>query len=171
MRFALMKVKTGLCHIMSRFEVAPCKDTPLRIVFEPKSVVLRMHGEIRMSFNRLQFWSNVYMCVCVCVYIYIYKVIKNSPCTCWFQYRKWHFPLQSPGIYWNAKLCSQIPRSVKHGLYYVCILWCVSLFLRVFLYCNHQLHRDSLIILYIYIYIYIYICRRSLKYRNEYLLN
>jgi cytochrome P450 family 6 len=55
MRFALMQVKTGLCHILSRFEVAPCKETPVPIVFEPKSFLLQMHGEIRLSINRMQF--------------------------------------------------------------------------------------------------------------------
>jgi hypothetical protein len=55
MRFGLMQVKTGLCHILSRFEVAPCKDTPLRIVFEPQAFVLHMNGEIRLSFKRMQF--------------------------------------------------------------------------------------------------------------------
>jgi hypothetical protein len=55
MRFGLMQVKTGLCHILSRFEVAPCKDTPLRNVFEPNSVVMQMHGEIRLYFKRMQF--------------------------------------------------------------------------------------------------------------------
>jgi len=53
MRFGLMQVKTGLCHMLSRFEVAPCKETPVRIVFEKKSFLLRMHGEIRLSFNRM----------------------------------------------------------------------------------------------------------------------
>jgi hypothetical protein len=53
MRFGLMEVKTGLCHILSRFEVAPCKDTPLRIVFEPKAVLLQPQGELLLSFNRL----------------------------------------------------------------------------------------------------------------------
>jgi len=62
MRFGLMEVKTGLCHILSRFEVAPCKDTPVRIVFEPKSFVLQMQGDIRLSFNRMQFWNNIYTC-------------------------------------------------------------------------------------------------------------
>jgi hypothetical protein len=61
MRFALMQVKTGLCHILSRFEGAPCKGTPLRIVFEPKAFLLQMHGEIRLSFNRMQFWNNIYI--------------------------------------------------------------------------------------------------------------
>jgi cytochrome P450 family 6 len=55
MRFAMMQVKTGLCHILSRFEVAPCKETPLRIVYETKSFLLQMHGEIRLSFKRMQF--------------------------------------------------------------------------------------------------------------------
>jgi hypothetical protein len=54
MRFALMQVKTGLCHILSRFEVAPCKDTPLRIVFDPKSFMLQMQGDISLAFNRIQ---------------------------------------------------------------------------------------------------------------------
>jgi hypothetical protein len=53
MRFGLMQVKAGLCHILSRFEVAPCKDTPVRTVFEPKSSFLQMQGEIRLSFNRM----------------------------------------------------------------------------------------------------------------------
>jgi hypothetical protein len=55
MRFGLMQVKTGLCHILSRFEVAPCKETPVPFVFETKSFFLQMHGEIRLSFNRMQF--------------------------------------------------------------------------------------------------------------------
>jgi hypothetical protein len=54
MRFALMELKAAICHILSRFEVAPCKDTPLRIVYEPKSFFLQMRGEIRLSFNRMQ---------------------------------------------------------------------------------------------------------------------
>jgi len=55
MRFGLMQVKTGLCHILSRFEVALCKETPVRIVFDPKHFLLQMHGEIRLSFKRMQF--------------------------------------------------------------------------------------------------------------------
>jgi len=55
MRFGLMQVKIGLCHILSRFEVAPCKQTPVRIVFNTKSFVLQTHGEILLSFNRVQF--------------------------------------------------------------------------------------------------------------------
>jgi hypothetical protein len=61
MRFALMQVKTGLCHILSRFEVAPCKHTPVSITFNTKSILLQMHGEIRLLFNRMHFWNNVYI--------------------------------------------------------------------------------------------------------------
>jgi hypothetical protein len=55
MLFGLMQVKTGLCHILSRFEVAPSKQTPVHIVFEPKRFLLQTHGEIPLSFNRMQF--------------------------------------------------------------------------------------------------------------------
>jgi len=55
MRFGLMQVKTGLCHILSRFEVAPSKDTPVPIAFNTQSFLLQVHGEIRLSFNRMQF--------------------------------------------------------------------------------------------------------------------
>jgi len=68
MRFGLMQVKTGLCHILSRFEVAPCKDTPVRVAFNTKCATLQMHGENPLSFNRMQFWNNVY----IFIYIYIY---------------------------------------------------------------------------------------------------
>jgi len=70
MRFALMQVKTGLCHILSRFEVAPCKETPVRVVYDTKAIVLQMYGEVRLSFNRMQLWN---------LYIYIHaQYILNS---------------------------------------------------------------------------------------------
>jgi len=50
-----MQVKTGLCHILSRFEVAPCKETPVPVVYETKSFMLQMNGEFQLSFNRMQF--------------------------------------------------------------------------------------------------------------------
>jgi cytochrome P450 family 6 len=55
MRFALMQVKTGLCHILSRFVVAPCQDTPVPVAFNTKAVVLEMHGNVRLSFKKMQF--------------------------------------------------------------------------------------------------------------------
>jgi cytochrome P450 family 6 len=54
MRFGLMQMKIGLCRILSRFEVAPCKDTPERLVFDPKSFVLLMKGELPLSFTVLK---------------------------------------------------------------------------------------------------------------------
>jgi hypothetical protein len=59
MRFGLMQVKTGLCYILSRFEVAPCKDTSVHIAFDPKSFVLQTIGDMLLSFKRINFWSNV----------------------------------------------------------------------------------------------------------------
>jgi hypothetical protein len=53
MRFGLMQAKAGLIHILSRFEVAPCKDTPLTVVFDTKSFMLTMDGEILLSFKRI----------------------------------------------------------------------------------------------------------------------
>jgi cytochrome P450 family 6 len=52
MRFALMQVKTGLCHMLSNFEVEPCKNKPLRIVFDTKSFMLTSKEEIPLSFKR-----------------------------------------------------------------------------------------------------------------------
>jgi len=53
MRFAFMQVKTGLCHILSRFEVAPHRNTPLRIVFNAKSFLLAVEGELMLTFKRV----------------------------------------------------------------------------------------------------------------------
>jgi cytochrome P450 family 6 len=53
MRFGLMQVKAGLSHILSRFEVSPCKDTPLEIVFDPRSFLLKINGEMPLSFKRI----------------------------------------------------------------------------------------------------------------------
>ncbi|PNF21100.1 hypothetical protein B7P43_G05546 [Cryptotermes secundus] len=55
MRFGLMQTKAGLSHILSHFEVLPCKDTPLEIVFDPKAFVLKMDGEMPLSFKRIHF--------------------------------------------------------------------------------------------------------------------
>jgi len=71
MRFAMMEMKTALCHILSRFEVAPCKDTPVPITFNTKSFILKMQGEVRLSFNRMQFWNQVYIYIYIYIYIYM----------------------------------------------------------------------------------------------------
>jgi len=54
MRFALMQVKTGLCHILSRFEVAPYINTPKRIAFDTKSVLLTVGGGLPLKFIPVQ---------------------------------------------------------------------------------------------------------------------
>jgi cytochrome P450 family 6 len=51
-RFGLMQVKTGLIHILSCYEVTPCKDTPVPVVFDPKSFLFLPDGEIMLSFKR-----------------------------------------------------------------------------------------------------------------------
>jgi hypothetical protein len=59
MRFALMKVKTGLCYILSCFEVAPCKNTPVPIVFESKNLLTTTKGKMLLYFKRKKFWNKV----------------------------------------------------------------------------------------------------------------
>jgi hypothetical protein len=53
MRFGLMQIKTGLIHILTRYEVTPCKDTPVPIFFDPKSFLLKPDGQIALSFKRI----------------------------------------------------------------------------------------------------------------------
>ena len=55
MRFALMQVKAGLCHILSRFEVVPCKETPVRIVMNKNSVYVMTDQVVPLSFKRIQY--------------------------------------------------------------------------------------------------------------------
>jgi hypothetical protein len=55
MRFGLMQVKTGLCHILSRFEVAPCKDTPVPLVFDAKNFIMITDRDMFLSFKRKNF--------------------------------------------------------------------------------------------------------------------
>jgi len=50
-----MQAKTGLCHILSRFEVAPCKGTPVRIAMDKKSVLVLAEVEVPLSFKRIQY--------------------------------------------------------------------------------------------------------------------
>jgi hypothetical protein len=33
-RFGLIQVKIGLSHILTRYEIAPCKDTPVPLLFD-----------------------------------------------------------------------------------------------------------------------------------------
>jgi hypothetical protein len=54
MRFGQMLMKAGMCHILSRFEVEPCKDTTVPIVFNPRSFLLQANREILLSFKNIQ---------------------------------------------------------------------------------------------------------------------
>jgi hypothetical protein len=49
-----MMMKAGMCHILSRFEVAPCKDTNAPIAFNPRSFLLQANREILLSFKKIQ---------------------------------------------------------------------------------------------------------------------
>jgi hypothetical protein len=49
-----MQVKTGLSHILSRYEVTPCVGTPTPLAFDESSVLLRPKEEITLSFNKIQ---------------------------------------------------------------------------------------------------------------------
>jgi hypothetical protein len=73
MQFALMQVKSGLCHILSRFQVAPGKHSPVSVTFNTKSFLLQMNGDIRLSFNRMKSWNNMYMCA-----QYVFNIDKNN---------------------------------------------------------------------------------------------
>jgi hypothetical protein len=54
MRFGQMQVKAGLCHILSSFEVEPCKETTVPIVYNPRSFLLQANREILLSFKKIQ---------------------------------------------------------------------------------------------------------------------
>jgi len=54
MRFALMQVKTGLCYILSRFEVAPHRNTPVPIAYDTKTILVTVGGELPLAFKRVQ---------------------------------------------------------------------------------------------------------------------
>jgi hypothetical protein len=52
LRFGLMQIKTGLIQILSRYEVSPCKNTPVSLTFDPKTFLLSAIGDMTLSFNR-----------------------------------------------------------------------------------------------------------------------
>jgi len=37
----MMQIKTGMVHILSHFEVAPCKDTPVLLKLHPKPFLIQ----------------------------------------------------------------------------------------------------------------------------------
>ncbi|XP_069686297.1 cytochrome P450 6j1-like [Periplaneta americana] len=51
-QFGLMQVKTGLVHILSKYEVAPCKDTPIPLILDSRAFSLAAKEKIPMTFIR-----------------------------------------------------------------------------------------------------------------------
>jgi len=49
-----MQMKIGLISILSRYEVAPCKDTPTSLKLNPKPFLLQPQGNIHLMFNKIQ---------------------------------------------------------------------------------------------------------------------
>ncbi|PSN51919.1 hypothetical protein C0J52_12805 [Blattella germanica] len=54
MRFGLMQTKTGLIHILSRYEVSPCKETPIPLVLNKRSFMLSTKSGIPLNFKKIQ---------------------------------------------------------------------------------------------------------------------
>ncbi|XP_069698859.1 cytochrome P450 6j1-like [Periplaneta americana] len=50
--FGLLQVKTALIHILSKYVVTPCKDTPRNLVYDQKSFVLQTRDDIPLVFKR-----------------------------------------------------------------------------------------------------------------------
>ncbi|KAJ9594225.1 hypothetical protein L9F63_014385 [Diploptera punctata] len=53
MRFALMQTKTGLIHIFSNYEVAPCGETQIPLELDKKSFLLCSKGGISLALNKI----------------------------------------------------------------------------------------------------------------------
>jgi hypothetical protein len=43
-------VKTGLSHILSGYEIAPCKDTPVPPLVDENLMLLQIKGEVTLFF-------------------------------------------------------------------------------------------------------------------------
>nr|CAD7403843.1 unnamed protein product [Timema cristinae] len=54
MRFGLMQVKTGLIHLLSKFEVNRHKETPVPILFVTSSPTLGAVGSMPLIFNKIK---------------------------------------------------------------------------------------------------------------------
>ncbi|XP_069699331.1 cytochrome P450 6j1-like [Periplaneta americana] len=52
-RFGLMQTKTGLIHIIGRYEVTPCKETPVPLVLNQKAFVISSVAGIPLKFKRI----------------------------------------------------------------------------------------------------------------------
>nr|CAD7198058.1 unnamed protein product [Timema douglasi] len=54
MRFGLMKVKTGLVHLLSKFEVRPCQQTMIPLVVDKSGVMMTTEDSMPLTFNRIK---------------------------------------------------------------------------------------------------------------------
>ncbi|KAJ4432913.1 hypothetical protein ANN_15170, partial [Periplaneta americana] len=52
-RFGYMQIKSGLINILSRYEVAPCEETPVPLRFDPKSFLLLPLDTVYLKFNKI----------------------------------------------------------------------------------------------------------------------
>jgi hypothetical protein len=48
----MMQIKTGMVHILSNFEVAPCKGTPVPIKLHPKPFLIQPLEEIPLALKK-----------------------------------------------------------------------------------------------------------------------
>jgi len=49
MRFGLLQTKVGLVSSLSKYEFHVCKETPVPLVFNPKSIILCPVGGIKLQ--------------------------------------------------------------------------------------------------------------------------
>nr|CAD7427783.1 unnamed protein product [Timema monikensis] len=54
MRFGLMKVKTGLVHLLSKFEVRPCQQTKIPLVVDKTAMMMTTEDSMPLTFNRIK---------------------------------------------------------------------------------------------------------------------
>lgn len=52
MRFGLMSAKTGIVHILTRYEVEPSEETPIPLVFNTKGIVITTVGGVPLRFKK-----------------------------------------------------------------------------------------------------------------------
>jgi hypothetical protein len=48
----MMQIKTGMVHILSNFELAPCKDTPVPIKLHPKPFLIQPLKEFSLALKK-----------------------------------------------------------------------------------------------------------------------
>lgn len=59
MRLGLLMVKSALAHVLSHYEVTPCKDTPIPLLFDPRPFLLAVEGDIPLLFNSIKNCSSM----------------------------------------------------------------------------------------------------------------